>query len=56
MVTFWWKALVSVEYWRFQLDSVLVMPTIIIENEKFFELKSRGYRDGIKKRQDKDGV
>ena len=22
-----------------------------LENEKFFELKSRGYRDGIKKRE-----
>ena len=28
-----------------------------LENEKFFELKSKGYRDGIKeKRQDRDGV
>ena len=29
----------------------------ILENEKFFELKSKEYRDGIKeKRQDRDGV
>ena len=29
----------------------------LLENEKFFELKSKGYRDGIKrKRQDRDGV
>ena len=30
---------------------------IILENEKFFELKSKEYRDDIKKkRQDRDGV
>ena len=26
-----------------------------IENEKFFELKSRGYRDGIKRKETRKG-
>ena len=30
---------------------------LLLENEKFFELKSKEYRDGIKrKRQDRGGV
>ena len=29
----------------------LVHPYIILENEKFFELKSGGYRDGIKRKE-----
>ena len=31
---------------------------LLLENEKFFELKSKDYRDGIKrkKKQDRDGV
>ena len=27
-----------------------------LENKKFFELKNEGYRDGIKRRQDRDGI
>ena len=28
-----------------------------LENKKFFELKNKGYRDGIKeRRQDRDGI
>ena len=29
----------------------LIIIIIIIENEKFFELKSKGYRDGIKRKE-----
>ena len=29
---------------------------MVLENEKFFELKRRGYRDGIKKKRDKIGM
>ena len=39
---------------------MMILPNcflILLENEKFFELKGRGYRDGIKRKEtNRDGV